>query len=1136
MGVNKFYSKILIFNSNGQPWKELQGQVIDGNINLDGNSTVRRSCSLSLISEQELTSNEMLEFMFTECEILLSKDNINYITQGHMLISSLNCDKVDKVGYKISLEGKDKMCKLNGDLGGAFTALSTNLTTTNITDPITGITTEQETDIQTLITQLVHVYGGEPLEKIFIYDLPEYGYEMLTYNSPNPLYLYEKQGYYERVTSNGKEYIVYNKDGNISLIPLENLGDIQYKRFGALLDEDTVPAEVYQTYNGIEVTENLGNAYELDNDNLTVIFPLTYLYSHYSDASLSYEFNMTVHGIHRCYADPGTHDCYLQFDSEAAYNHFCNDLIQNINLEVTYLADAYYDLTEATYNIIRINKGDFAGYREIPLVYTGALIASLGDSVASVLEKIKNMLGIYEYFYDEQGNFIFQKKRYVDNVTESSLNNEIALIRNVTNIADLGVNATINELNTVTDARYSYNLSNIKNDYSIWGETNGTPVHLRIAIAKKPKYYKTYTGDEYAVDVTLYQNSINQKVYDWREILYQMAADYMANNKYLDFKSTIASYNNGRDVQNNGVTGYETYYADILGFWRDMYNPEPPPVYSKITPTGRESNSVYINNYIPLSVTDNTINNVQMKNVYIYNDTAQQLQRYVDTLNYATLFGGLDKLYYYKNKQYYKIIDSVKISANNIYIKNAEDQVVHLYESFSDELKQSLYYTTYKNSSNYKKLINYMSIQQYITLNYSTTKLSNKLFITDDGQSEKIEIYEIWLSLANGDEVCLWQRNDDEDDLAYETVAMLATAVSKYSLSLSYRAKNGDAKHLRYGQNILIEVENILTNAMQVYYLNDNQEYIDIVNYLINEEEVEDSPYYIYNLYLYDKERAMALPIIEFINVDKAEIYLKEALGQHFLLTPVVDKIELPTEFYYKTTDKIAISELDDNIQALYYNTTDGQYKLYLYRNALNIYGNISQINDLNQGLIEFYDKTYNYFLPVNNDCTQCWNKTIFANFNKSHFWIDFLYENDPIVQFSIHNIGLRPKTINQKTATHLTNEGQFDIIYTTDIKHKDEVQYLYSDNATFFNNFIISQRGCACHDLLNDSLSSLYNLINSVSFSIAPEYFLQPGNLIWLNTISNHLFDGFYEISRITFSLAGTGVMKIEARKIQNV
>jgi hypothetical protein len=41
------------------------------------------------------------------------------------------------------------------------------------------------------------------------------------------------------------------------------------------------------------------------------------------------------------------------------------------------------------------------------LTYAGDLIANIGETVTSVLDKIKNMLGEFEYFYDLDGHFVF---------------------------------------------------------------------------------------------------------------------------------------------------------------------------------------------------------------------------------------------------------------------------------------------------------------------------------------------------------------------------------------------------------------------------------------------------------------------------------------------------------------------------------------------------------------------------------------------------------------------------------------------------------------------------------------------------------------------------------------------------------
>ena len=66
------------------------------------------------------------------------------------------------------------------------------------------------------------------------------------------------------------------------------------------------------------------------------------------------------------------------------------------------------------------------GYRIIDLIYPGDLIANVGDTVTSVLDKIKNMLTEYEYFYNEDGQFIFQRKKSFRETFWTSLQNENA--------------------------------------------------------------------------------------------------------------------------------------------------------------------------------------------------------------------------------------------------------------------------------------------------------------------------------------------------------------------------------------------------------------------------------------------------------------------------------------------------------------------------------------------------------------------------------------------------------------------------------------------------------------------------------------------------------------------------------------
>mgnify|MGYP006911637011 FL=1 len=66
------------------------------------------------------------------------------------------------------------------------------------------------------------------------------------------------------------------------------------------------------------------------------------------------------------------------------------------------------------YTIVSRTTNETVGYRICDLVYAGDLITSVGENVASVLDKIKNMLSCFEYYYDIDGRFIFQRKKFYE--------------------------------------------------------------------------------------------------------------------------------------------------------------------------------------------------------------------------------------------------------------------------------------------------------------------------------------------------------------------------------------------------------------------------------------------------------------------------------------------------------------------------------------------------------------------------------------------------------------------------------------------------------------------------------------------------------------------------------------------------
>ena len=51
--------------------------------------------------------------------------------------------------------------------------------------------------------------------------------------------------------------------------------------------------------------------------------------------------------------------------------------------------------------------GSNVGYEAVKLTYPGELLANVGETIASVLDKIAKIFVSFEYFYDVNGKFHF---------------------------------------------------------------------------------------------------------------------------------------------------------------------------------------------------------------------------------------------------------------------------------------------------------------------------------------------------------------------------------------------------------------------------------------------------------------------------------------------------------------------------------------------------------------------------------------------------------------------------------------------------------------------------------------------------------------------------------------------------------
>lgn len=267
-------------------------------------------------------------------------------------------------------------------------------------------------------------------------------------------------------------------------------------------------------------------------------------------------------------------------------------------------------------DIKKIEQYYDAGFIYTSFVYplSNPLSCNAGETVTSVLDKIINIIGNYEYFYDVEGNFIFREKQNYLNMSNTAYwSKETGEDKKVGNLPTDVYQADVYRLskpvynfihNEYTIAyNNALNYNNIKNDFVVWGARPSAtgniqlPCRFHLAIDKKPSlnthtlaFYKDTFGIVRAVGVRKIKNADGEektlpavgdylfpqataedakgKVYaiktdyqskDWREeIYYQMCEDEVIGT--------------GENTELNNT--YFQYYAELKEQFPKIYDLE----------------------------------------------------------------------------------------------------------------------------------------------------------------------------------------------------------------------------------------------------------------------------------------------------------------------------------------------------------------------------------------------------------------------------------------------------------------------------------------------------------------------------------------------------------------------------------
>lgn len=579
------YAKVIALTNEEEPVEEITGRITQGSITVDGKSAVRRTCSLTLVTVGAIEYNNYLWGLNTRINIQIGVENtinkeypnIIWFPQGIFLITNFSVS-VNTNSFTFSIQGKDKMALLNGDISGNIYE-PVDFSKVDTYDKIGDKTERVDLSLQEIIIGLIHTWGQEKLSNIYINDMPEFGRELLANNSLVPYY------YLVDAETNEVRYIGTDKTTHICKNKnSENLPDI---KFEDLTNEDfdkSIYNEIFQVgkiFIADEVTKELGFAID---EEFKVVKISPQQSCAYRKCKLKYSGDLIANAgetitsvLDKIVKQLGNYEYFYDLDGKFIfqekknyrYNSF-STLVQQNNTEdeediQLYTEDA---MNLSAYSYSFDNQKLINSFNLNPNLNNIKNDFSIWGERNSVVSSAK--IPIYlRYAIDEKPTlYVSYDKPYIyvsgDEYSTKEAKNYPGYPQEYTDF--IKVNITESFFNTY------------KNGYVAPGTTR----KLVLALYKKEKlgHYTLIENQSYENDAEYYiqisSGEYSVITCDWREIIYQMALDYQNHHLEELFSINLQEKNTINDIiyYPKGKTGYEQYYIDILGNWRDLYNPE----------------------------------------------------------------------------------------------------------------------------------------------------------------------------------------------------------------------------------------------------------------------------------------------------------------------------------------------------------------------------------------------------------------------------------------------------------------------------------------------------------------------------------------------------------------------------------
>lgn len=1098
------YARITALKFDETPKESIEGRVTQGSINLDGASALRRSCSLTMIAEG-FEYNDYLWGMNTKFKLEIGVENpinprypsIIWFNQGIYLIGSFNVARAAN-NFTLTIQGKDKMCLLNGEVGGSLTS-SVDFGQIEEEDE-NGNWVIKKIPIPEIIKNAVHVYANEPYHNIIINDLETYGLELLEYRYDIPMYLYRSA------------------------------------------KPDPMTGEIPMTYTGA-LLENKDKKY---------------------------------------YLTPGGEPIALGDIPTSHLDLLVETLVGAANPLPVYLYEQNLETKEWEYNpymFAKIEYGQTAGYRQTDLTYAGDLIANVGESITSMLDKIRNMLVEFEYFYNVEGQFVFQKKqsfistmwgpsvvqltsevdiltRAIDLLHENMTEAEYTSFKTKSEIAwgeydsklkiyvytypqflalsyDAQVdylyglldsyealiytselqNQPIEQLAVASSIAYTFNggelitafnnnpqITNLKNDYSIWGERTTIsgakmPVHLRYAIDEKPSYYKAFDGRVYMTDRSVIE-ALKQEAKDKIKVefedrvskfkmLYSIPQELETPKKQADGSWSagwwdIRDWYNYYTILNGEIPTYTMkWYSsnDLNGCVKAL---SLPISYGNYRMT--ENSYVWLlirrqdGTYNPQHGSGNPANRPTLNTLYhsyYTNDecTEYKTEKVLDSdgnpirKEFIPPYSGCSD-----NHTYIEFLEGdVKRDGNTVYFYTPD---FPSYDSYGDLVSDRIdkEYEEYErlgmlNFVDWREIIYQMALDYY---RHNTENDFEQLVSKNNAPyySSGRTGYESYYIDMQG----FWR------DLYYPT------------LDKDYAAQQEEVSMLEAQVKALTEE----VYGVEVDWSDNNQGGI--------ENDVAAL-----NNYISNNDMTNAQALVDQWNAEsKYDFTATDEEGNEIQVTVPELYLSMLQDWYFRQKSVLETLSQNYSDKKLKFDKTEKNYK-------------------------------ENYYVDVNEgDARKHWHKNVFEAPETLNFWFDFLEatEDSALGKYSVQNIGARTKPINDTNIKSIYFRETPGVVFVENITETvGGTGYRYIQVPSIDTMFSISAQGKSAKERLDELLYQHSYSVESATITTIPIYYLQPNTRVYLYDEATKL-NGDYIVSKITIPLAYNGTMQLTTTK----